>query len=62
MEQKITPFSWFDGQVEEAMAFYIATFRNAKALNVSRYGEEGPTPAGDRGADQSGTKVSGGRG
>jgi len=39
--QKITPCLWFDDQAEEAVAFYTAIFRNAKILNVSRYGEAG---------------------
>lgn len=44
--QKITPFLWFDGQAEEAMNFYTSIFKNSKVLNVSRYGEAGPGPAG----------------
>jgi predicted 3-demethylubiquinone-9 3-methyltransferase (glyoxalase superfamily) len=45
--QKITPFLWFDDQAEEAMNFYVAIFRNAKAGNVIRYGDAGPGPKGD---------------
>ena len=37
--QKITPFLWFDNQAEEAVDFYLSVFKNAKILNVSRYGE-----------------------
>ena len=44
--QKITPFLWFEDQAEEAMNFYVATFRNAKAGNVTRYGDVGPGPKG----------------
>jgi len=44
--QKITPFLWFDNQAEEAMNFYTSIFKNSKILNVSRYGEGGPGPAG----------------
>src|SRR6266850_8588350 len=44
--QKITPFLWFDGQAEEAMNFYISTFRNSKIVSVTRYGEAGPGPKG----------------
>jgi predicted 3-demethylubiquinone-9 3-methyltransferase (glyoxalase superfamily) len=44
--QKITPFLWFDNQAEEAMNFYTSIFKNAKAGNISRYGEAGPGPAG----------------
>jgi len=31
--QKITPFLWFDGNAEEAMAFYTSIFRNSKAAD-----------------------------
>lgn len=34
--QTITPFLWFDGQVEEAMNFYLSIFKNSKAGNVTR--------------------------
>jgi len=44
--QKITPFLWFDNQAEEAANFYTSIFKNSKILNISRYGEEGPGPAG----------------
>jgi len=43
---KITPFLWFDNQAEEAMNLYVSIFKNSKILNVSRYGEGGPFPAG----------------
>jgi predicted 3-demethylubiquinone-9 3-methyltransferase (glyoxalase superfamily) len=36
MQSKITPFLWFDGQVEEAVAFYTSVFKNARVSNVSR--------------------------
>jgi predicted 3-demethylubiquinone-9 3-methyltransferase (glyoxalase superfamily) len=44
--QKITPFLWFDGNAEEAMNFYVSTFKNSKILNVMRYGDAGPGPKG----------------
>jgi predicted 3-demethylubiquinone-9 3-methyltransferase (glyoxalase superfamily) len=44
--QKITPFLWFDGKAEEAMNFYMSTFKNSKVLSVTRYGEAGPGPKG----------------
>lgn len=44
--QKITPFLWFDGQAEEAMHFYVSIFKNSKVVGLSRYGENGPGPAG----------------
>lgn len=43
---KITPFLWFNDNAEEAVNFYVATFPNSKVLEVSRYPEGGPAPAG----------------
>ena len=43
---KITPFLWFDGQLEEAMNFYTSIFKNSKVVNITRYGEAGPGLAG----------------
>ncbi len=44
--QKITPFLWFDNNAEEAMNFYVSTFKHAKILNVSRNGNGGPDGKG----------------
>ena len=44
--QKIRPWLWFDTQAEEAANFYVSAFPNSKITNLSRYGEEGPGPAG----------------
>ncbi len=33
--QKITPFLWFDNQVEEAMKFYVSIFKDAKILSAT---------------------------
>ena len=44
--QKITPFLWFDTQVEEAVTFYTQIFPNSKIGEVSRYGKAGPGPEG----------------
>jgi predicted 3-demethylubiquinone-9 3-methyltransferase (glyoxalase superfamily) len=44
--QKITPFLWFNGQAEEAMNFYVSVFKDAKAVDVTRFGEAGPGPKG----------------
>jgi predicted 3-demethylubiquinone-9 3-methyltransferase (glyoxalase superfamily) len=46
MQQKITPFLWFDGKAEEAMNFYVSIFKNSKVVNATRYGEAGPGPKG----------------
>lgn len=39
--QKITPFLWFDDNAEEALNFYVATFKNAKILSVNKSEETG---------------------
>lgn len=44
--QKITPFLWFDGNAEEAMNFYLSSFKNSKLLSVTRNGESEPGPQG----------------
>jgi predicted 3-demethylubiquinone-9 3-methyltransferase (glyoxalase superfamily) len=44
--QKITPFLWFNDNAEAAVDFYVSIFKNSKVLDVSRYGEGGPMPAG----------------
>lgn len=44
--QKITPFLWFDDTAEEAMHFYVSTFRNSKVGRVTRYGDAGPGTPG----------------
>ncbi|WP_276374987.1 VOC family protein [Chryseolinea sp. H1M3-3] len=46
MEQKITPFLWFDDNAEEAINFYTSIFKDSKVVNISRYGEHGPGPKG----------------
>jgi predicted 3-demethylubiquinone-9 3-methyltransferase (glyoxalase superfamily) len=46
MQQKITPNLWFDTEAEEAAAFYISVFENSRIVNVARYTEAGPRPAG----------------
>ena len=32
----ITPFLWFDGQLEEAMDFYVSLFGDSAVVNVNR--------------------------
>lgn len=46
MEQKITPFLWFDDNAEEAMNFYTSVFKNSRIVNVSRNTEAAPGPDG----------------
>ena len=40
--QTITPFLWFNNNLEEAVNFYAATFKDAKITNISRQGPDGP--------------------
>jgi predicted 3-demethylubiquinone-9 3-methyltransferase (glyoxalase superfamily) len=35
VRQKITPCLWFDGQAEEAAAFYVSIFPNSSITNVT---------------------------
>ena len=44
--QKITPCLWFDDQAEEAMKFYVSTFKHAKVGRITRYGEAGAKVSG----------------
>ncbi|GAA3693770.1 VOC family protein [Nonomuraea antimicrobica] len=44
--QKITTYLWFDNQAEEAATFYSSLFADSRILEVQRYGEAGPGPAG----------------
>ena len=46
MQQKITPNLWFDTQAEEAAGFYTSVFKSSRIVNVARYTEAGPRPAG----------------
>ena len=46
VQQKIIPNLWFDTQAEEAAEFYVSVFKNARIVNVTRYTEAGPRPAG----------------
>lgn len=40
--QKVKPFLWFNGNLEEAMNFYMSVFKNAKIISADRWGEPGP--------------------
>jgi len=46
MPQRIVPNLWFDTEAEEAAAFYVSVFDNARIVNVTHYTEAGPRPAG----------------
>jgi predicted 3-demethylubiquinone-9 3-methyltransferase (glyoxalase superfamily) len=40
--QQVTPFLWFNNNLEEAMNFYTSVFRNAEITSIRRQGENGP--------------------
>lgn len=44
--KKVTPFLWFDKQAEEAANFYVSIFPRARVLEVARWAEGSPYPAG----------------
>lgn len=46
MIHKIKPFLWFDTQAEEAAKYYCSIFKNSKIVDVQRYPEGSPAPAG----------------
>ncbi len=46
MPQKIVPNLWFDTEAEEAASFYISVFQNSRIVDVARYTDAGPRPAG----------------
>jgi predicted 3-demethylubiquinone-9 3-methyltransferase (glyoxalase superfamily) len=47
MKGPITPNLWFDTEAEQAAEFYTSLFPNSRIVNVSRYTEAGPRPAGE---------------
>ena len=46
MPQKITTCLWFDTEGEEAAEFYCSLFPDSRIVDVTRYGDAGPRPAG----------------
>jgi predicted 3-demethylubiquinone-9 3-methyltransferase (glyoxalase superfamily) len=43
---KITPCLWFDQDGEDAAEFYVSVFPNSRIVQIARYGDAGPRPAG----------------
>lgn len=39
--KKISPCLWFDDNAEDAVKFYVSTFKNSRVGNVTRYGKDG---------------------
>ena len=46
MPHRIVPCLWFDTEAEEAARFYTSIFENSRIIEVSRYPEGAPRPAG----------------
>lgn len=46
MKNAITTCLWFDTEGEEAATFYASVFANSRVLDIARYGDAGPRPAG----------------
>ena len=44
--KNIVPCLWFDTEGDDAARFYTSVFPNSKILEIARYGEAGPRPAG----------------
>ena len=44
LQQRITPFLWFDDQAEDAVKFYVAVFNNSRILDTTRYTEANAPP------------------
>jgi predicted 3-demethylubiquinone-9 3-methyltransferase (glyoxalase superfamily) len=44
--QNITPFLWFDNKAEEAVNFYVATFKNSSIGAITRYNEASAAASG----------------
>ncbi len=40
--QKITPFLWFDGNLEEAVNLYVSIFPGSRVMSMNRQGPGGP--------------------
>jgi predicted 3-demethylubiquinone-9 3-methyltransferase (glyoxalase superfamily) len=46
IQQKITPFLWFNENAEEAVKFYTSVFKDSKVGPTTWYGDGGPLPKG----------------
>lgn len=44
--KKITPFLWFNNDLQEAIEFYKSVFKNITIAQTNTYPEGGPEPAG----------------
>lgn len=48
LQQRISPFLWFDTQAEEAAKFYTTVFDNSRIKRISRYGKAGQEQHGKK--------------
>jgi predicted 3-demethylubiquinone-9 3-methyltransferase (glyoxalase superfamily) len=48
MTQKITPCLWFDGNADEAAAFYTSIFKNSEVGSSSKYDEKSAEVVGQK--------------
>lgn len=46
MNEKITPFLWFDDNAEGAVKFYTGIFKNSRIRKIARHSREGAKAAG----------------
>ncbi|MFZ2187941.1 MAG: VOC family protein [Candidatus Moraniibacteriota bacterium] len=46
--QKITPFLWFENNVEEAVSFYVSIFKNSKVGRITYYPKEAQEVSGKK--------------
>lgn len=46
IQQKITPFLWFNDKAEEAAQFYTSVFKDSGIHTTTYYGEGAPLPKG----------------
>jgi predicted 3-demethylubiquinone-9 3-methyltransferase (glyoxalase superfamily) len=46
LEQRITPFLWFDDRAEEAATFYVSIFQNSRISGITRYDAHGARASG----------------
>lgn len=44
MTRPIAPFLWFDGNAEDAVAYYTSIFPDSGVLQVDRFSDVGPDP------------------
>jgi predicted 3-demethylubiquinone-9 3-methyltransferase (glyoxalase superfamily) len=46
VQNKVTPFLWYESQADEAAELYLHLLGNGRIVHRQRWGEGGPVPAG----------------